>query len=301
MMLVCIIHGVEGTPIMNVNIVENKSQFQDETVLKTVEIAPNLYAYHRKTLRYKLHGNTMGTYQRLKDFRYPHWDLSSVVTDDQGLLNTDNLNKMVLGEKFETLNLTILPLAMQETLRTKGWQIWQDESFSTWIPEKAFDAVTDPAFDLNTVVYIDRNNHMLFSYDNKPLPVGIVFGYIAGNVTDSRYDLKKLAAHLLSRTDCKIYKNDDLHGEIVPSTYANTVKEAIVDIPPYNARPGCRQTIYFVWQPAADDYARMWDWCVANNQTYPSTDMHRAVFELDLIGARAAGAALFDKFYQERR
>jgi len=142
---------------------------------------------------------------------------------------------------------------------------------------------------------------MLANYAGQVLPVGIEFDYIShGGITDGRYDLEKLAKHLLARNDCKIYKVN-YRGDLYDTTkYATTVKEAIVDIPYYNANHYCQKTIYFIWQPNAADYARMWDWCIANNKKYPSTSMHQAIFELDLIGARAAGAALFDSYHKSK-
>ena len=210
-----------------------------------------------------------------------------------------NLEKLKAGKSYKTRNLMVVPLATQEALRQKGWRLWTDNAYSAWAPNKAFDDVSAAGFDASMVVDLRHDCHMMFDYNGNPLPVGVEFNYIShGMISNGRYDLEKLAKHLLSRSDCKIYKRNERRSDVETATYATTVKDAIVDVPYYNMSNGCSRTIYFIWQPNAADYARMWDWCLANNKKYPSTDMHRAVFELDLIGARAAGAALFDEYYK---
>lgn len=274
---------------MDIQVFENTTTVVKKAALKVIEVDTDLYAFSLKTTASRK--STAGTFSTLTPGRS--------TTDVQGFVDADNLEKLKAGKSYKTRNLMVVPLATQEALRQKGWRLWTDNAYSAWAPNKAFDDVSAAGFDASMVVDLRHDCHMMFDYNGNPLPVGVEFDYIShGMISNGRYDLEKLAAHLLTRSDCKIYKRARYGSEVDTDKYATTVKDAIVDIPYYNVGRGCSRTIYFIWQPNAADYARMWDWCLANNKKYPSTDMHRAVFELDLIGARAAGAALFDEYYK---
>ena len=275
---------------MDIQVFENTTTVVKKTALKVIEVDTDLYAFSLKTTASRK--STAGTFSTLTPGRS--------TTDVQGFVDAANLEKLKAGKDYKTRSLLVMPLAMQEALREKGWRMWSDKAYAKWCPNnKAFDDVNDPTFDASMVVDIRHDCHMLFDYNDKPLPVGVEFDYMShGMITNGRYDLERLAKHLLSRSDCKIYKRNDRRSDVEAATYATTVKDAIVDVPYYNVSNGCSRTIYFVWQPSAADYTRMWERCLISNKRYPSTDMHKAIFELDLLGVRAAGAALFDDYYK---
>lgn len=53
----------------------------------------------------------------------------------------------------------------------------------------------------------------------------------------------------------------------------------------------------FIWMPSQEDYLKMWE----RIKTYPLTfslfDRFQAIFDEDLLGLRAGGAAYHDDFY----
>ena len=251
--------------------------------LDVIELTSDLFAFKTKV-----------TYTNLKfngTFVLPNAKLPSAYSR-QGFVNATNLNKLKSGKSFKTLNLCIMPTEIQEALRLKGWNAWDDKKLESWEPNNEFDLVNDPNFSLNLVVEVKHEGHMLADYTGRVLPVGILFNYIDGGITDGRYNLKVLAEHLLTRSDVKIYSRDG---------FAASAREAITSIPSYSSERGCRETISFIWQPCSADYIRMWEWCVSNEKRYPSTVKHQAVFELDLLGSRAAGANRYDTYYASKR
>ncbi len=239
---------------------------------------------------------------------------------EQGFVDDRNLRKIQRGKTYKKLDFVQLDAATREMVRQEGWAAWEKIGYDR--STDVFAAVADP----DCLVRIESSSHMLFDRHGDPLPVGINFDYIShGGVTDGRYDLKKLAAYLLTRDDVWIFPKKGgwrraFQSQIGYQNFVNTgtatnvnqdecdrskratkVEECITDIPSYNSERGASQTIYFRWAPTVGDYRKMWAHCTANYPRYPSTCMHHAIFELDLIGARAAGCALFDEYHKSTR
>ena len=141
---------------------------------------------------------------------------------------------------------------------------------------------------------------MLMDRNHLPLPVAIEFDYISnGRISNTNYDLKKLAEHLLTRDDVTIHKagkgyKDDTYD---PKKSASSYEEALCKIPYYNADEGRTHTIYFRWMPKREDYLKMWEWCTSHDRKFPSTVKTEAIFALDILGLRACNASLCDTFY----
>jgi hypothetical protein len=219
-------------------------------------------------------------------------------TLQQGFVDDRNLRKIQQGQSYKKLDLMQLDAATREMVRTEGWTAWEKINYDR--SRDVFAAVADP----DCLVRVDVSSHMLFDRYSEPLPVAVNFDYIShGGITDGRYDLKRLAAHLLTRDDIQVFPRKDgwRRHECDRNARATKVEECITDIPGYNSERGCSQTIYFRWAPSSEDYRRMWAHCIESKAQYPSTCMHQAIFELDLIGARAAGCALFDDYYKSTR
>lgn len=216
----------------------------------------------------------------------------------QGFVDDRNLRLIQRGKSYKTKVFIQLDADLRELVRQEGWSAWEKIGWDR--SRDVFSAVSDP----DCLVRVDVSSHMMFDRRGDALPVAVYFDYIAGGgISEGRYDLDKLAAHLLSRDDIWVFprksgwRRDDCDRE----SRATTVEECITDIPYYNSERGSSKTIYFRWAPTAEDYRRMWAHCLAKKKQYPSTYMHEAIFELDLIGARAAGCALFDDYYKSTR
>lgn len=227
-------------------------------------------------------------------------------TSRQGFIDDANLEKLTKGRAYKTLgHLHILLAESREIMRTHGYVFYNDKAlsaqFKKFVLDNVFDAIAEERAGVNDIVEYKNGCHMLFDRFGKPLPVAISFDYIShGRISEANYDLEKLAAHLLTRDDvviypCKGYSRDSVDTDKV----AQNTQEAICAIPYYNSERGKSKTVYFKWIPSLEDYRTMWDECIKRGGEYPSTHMHHAIFDLDLLGLRACGAALHDSYWKD--
>lgn len=261
--------------------------------LNAINLEPNLWVYSKTV--------SVGKSKSSGTFKAPITKVPTVV--EQGFLNDKNYSLLKSGKAYRKLPFCLMSHKVREQLRKFGWSnyFYNNENFEIG---NEYDVISKiKKFNTDSIVSLDSGSHMIFDRNGQPLPVGVPFDYIShGGITDGRYDLDKLAKHLLSRSDILIYnpqgwRRDDLDYK----KSAKTVADAIVDIPYYNSEPGCTKTIYFIWQPTQADYLRMWTLSQKLNRKYPSTAHHQAIFDLDLLGVRAAGIAYFDNYHESRR
>lgn len=277
--------------MLKVNTIEGQAIIETAVRLRSANIAPNLHVYRRavthKTVEYigkvsvpsgsKQKGNISG------------------FTDDKGL---DSLIKK--GVTPTQLPYFIMTAKVQEDYRTLGWVgASEKKENENWHKTDPFVALIDENVSLDQVVKWDSASHMLFDIEGQPLPVAVEIEYIMGGMDESRYDLVKAAEILLNRDDVHVY-NFDAYGERGEGE-ATSIKEAIAPIPYYNADQGRSKTINARWMPSVKDYRRMWNRCLSYKDGYSSTKKHMAIFDEDLLGLRAGGAAYFDTFYGSKR
>lgn len=132
------------------------------------------------------------------------------------------------------------------------------------------------------VVVVDYASHMLFDVNGVPLPVGLYYDYSSGMARDGAYDLEKMVPYLTA--------HPQVHG-------LQGKPLSIQSVPYYNVSPGCSRFTTFVFAPNQEQMVAMWAKAKELNKRYPSTALREAVFELDLMGLRAAGIARSDSFY----
>ena len=260
--------------------------------LKTINIEPNLWVYS-KTVSY-------GKPKSVGTFKAPIVRTPDV--NEQGFVDDRNYELLKAGKSYKKLDLCVMPLDVQEKLRTIGYSnyFYNDPVDMS----NVYDILSNmKKINKDTIVRVAHDCHMVFDRNGTPLPVAIQFDYISnGGITDGRFDLVKLAKHLLKRRDVLIYEPQGLRKtEVDTDLLAKTVEDAIAEVPYYNRERGCSHTIYFMWQPTRDAYRKMWDKCLQLNKKSPSTVKHQAIFDLDLLGFRRAGAAYFDNYYESRR
>lgn len=276
---------------MKTEIFENESTVVIATRLRVCEIEPNLNAYRTVTAVKPIDSTgKLGV------------DIQSKVNGapQQGFVDDKNLQRLKAGQKHEDLQLSIITAEGRELLRTKGWNEFWENDHKHHIGTDVFAAAENP----DDIVRLDHSSWMMFDRHGEALPVALDFDYIShGGITDGRYDLKKLATHLLGRNDVWIFpRATGWRGSLYDNSgRATTLDECIVDIPSYNRERGCERTIYFRWQPDVASYRRMWAECLAKKKKYPSTHKHEAIWDLDLLGVRAAGCTYFDDYHKSKR
>lgn len=136
-----------------------------------------------------------------------------------------------------------------------------------------------------SVVRDDFGGHMLFDTEDRPLPVGLVYNYLSGNIRDGCYDMDKLIPYL------------NAHPQVHPCLGRPADRITLENVPYYNVSPGCKTTANFVFSPTQEQMQDIWKTANELNKKYPSTALREAVFELDLLGLRAAGITRGDGYY----
>jgi hypothetical protein len=152
--------------------------------------------------------------------------------------------------------------------------------------QSIFDRYKAGEFDLNCLVAPNYSAELLFDRKREILPTAIYFGYLNGNFNNGAYKLKKALATLNSDSRIAPVPGKDL---------------AISEIPYYNAERNYDKQIEFVFQPTREDMRVIWDYCTKTFKEYPSTHLHEAIFDLDLLNLRKSGATLHEKYYQKTR
>lgn len=116
------------------------------------------------------------------------------------------------------------------------------------------------------LVVLDYSSHMYFKPDFKtPLTQCIYFDYIDANLSNEYYNIKEAFKLLSQRTDIR------------------WTKKEILDVPYYNATERSRKYLSFFWTPTQEQYELIWEKCKSYNTTYPSTQKHTAIQDLDLL------------------
>ena len=211
----------------------------------------------------------------------------------EGICKRDNLEKFMEGKASELIavsltkemwgqELELTPLVLSkealEMVRTVPWG--QREEF--WDHFDQSSVLTKLA-DGDEFVLFSTGRNMFFDADFQPCPVSIRFDEYSGGMSNESYDLDRVVDALRAR--------DDIHyaGPSPRPTLINRL----------NQRPGRTHKLRFWWQPNRRDYQKIWDWVseFRGDHHWWSDLKYRAIFELDLLGLRAAGAAKHETFY----
>lgn len=203
-----------------------------------------------------------------------------------------------LGNKVDGITkestLTLVPEGFLDMARLKGYVVATehfDKEFPYQTTPGVYDVFVQSEVPLDRVVQVDRGSSMLFDRLGNALPTAFYFDYMRGQMDESTYDLEK-AIEILSK-DFRVtpVDPDSYRGAKGPS------KLKFYDIPYYNSEPGRRKTLPFIFSPTKEDMVALWAKAIGYRTNYPSTKLHDAVFDLDMLGLRDAGAAKHDSFY----
>lgn len=151
------------------------------------------------------------------------------------------------------------------------------------VSDEPFTALTEGG-SFDNVAYIDWGNHQAWDRQERALPVARSFSYISARMHNGCYDLERAAAILQARDDVVLFAKR--WGDRLIHT-----------IPHYNATSSQTHHLSFLWQPTAEDCRKVEARCQEIGGKYPSTNWRKAVFDLDLLGLRAGGAAKYDDFW----
>jgi hypothetical protein len=150
----------------------------------------------------------------------------------------------------------------------------------------AYDTFAEGKGDAELVVKLDFSNNLAYFLNGDMVPTGIRFNYIDGRVRNDTYHLDKAADCLLNNPQVNLGA-------------AKTAAEAIVPIPYYNCTPGSHSSLVaFVFSPTRDQMQALMAKAKSYKSRYYSTELRRAIFDLDLLGLRAAGAAKYTDFWE---
>lgn len=223
----------------------------------------------------------------------------------QMLVDEENLKALVAGRDYKTVQLRLVPADILEVARTRGFSSFEDALYQRYKGEWPgfYDALSTGTMTADDLIFVKTYDHTLYDRRGLPLPTAIHFDYTDGHITEREYDLEKLAAHLLTRNDVVLSgaRYAGWHSDRPEKGFKPTkAKEAILRIPSHNAQEGRTHTLNFIWQPSVEDYRKLRAYMMekrGENGEYSSLWVRPAVFELDLLGVRAAGAARYDTYF----
>lgn len=114
--------------------------------------------------------------------------------------------------------------------------------------------------------------------------------YSDGHFHNGRYRLEQAAEHLLARPDVEVIARP--RHTYFSDTVALAPAEALHPIPHYNAGASSTESLVFLWRPTGATRTRIVDWFHADRK-HNMMHFWTFVFQEDLLGLRACGAALF--------
>ncbi len=201
----------------------------------------------------------------------------------EGFATSEDINKLLSGELATLPRDTELTFVPAE-LRERAPELAFDDLLRA-VPEanKPFTVFESGRATGDDLVRLSRKSHSVSSYEGLPLPQPLAFSYMDGDFSDGAYRLEKALNVLLHRPGIR------------PRRRAGGAKElSISAVPYYNSRPGCTKTIEFEFIPTDAEMAQMCAHLPAAIERHEAR--RQAVFELDLLGLRAAGATKFEKY-----
>jgi hypothetical protein len=213
--------------------------------------------------------------------------------------DTKNLDAKLNGRSFKKLDLWGVSDKYIEDIRRKGFDsVWREarEEKVEWCSRDFFADFADGRLRGRNLIRIDFGNHLIAEKSGLPLPAAIYFDYMAGGIHDGRFDLEKAASHLLSRDDVVVFQPSSAPYGV---RMARPVRRKIVnggdvifDVPHYNWAPNRSRCLNFKWMPSIHQYRAVAE--MANLAL--SDQVHKAIFDSDMLGLRAAGAARFSDY-----
>jgi hypothetical protein len=224
-------------------------------------------------------------YKRVAETKDSRPDVDVILAEQQGFVNAQGLKELLQGftpTPVDSLsNFMILSDDLLSHIHRFGYAGLHAKGFKGLDNVKVYDHLKQDG-SLNNIVRIDPNNNSFWHVDGKIIPTGIYFDYISARMNDGCYNLKKALTILSQRGDITFASPNDKDAK-------NNAR--IHNIPAYNQSEGYSQSLNFFWTPSQEQ-AEMLVKC--------RTTSYQMIFEQDMLGLRAGGAALFNDFYKSR-
>jgi hypothetical protein len=159
---------------------------------------------------------------------------------------------------------------------------------------KGFDArqpftqIVERQVPVDLVLRIEHSSHMVFSRKGEVLPVAVHFDYISAGMHDGKYDLVRALEILKDNPRVRFLDR-----------YEREAEGKVLSIPSYNSEEFKTESLDFWFEPTQEEQRLMWE----KQQGYgarASLEDYRAIFDLDLLGLRAGGAAYYQDFDASR-
>ncbi len=155
-----------------------------------------------------------------------------------------------------------------------------------------FTALTQNEARVEDIVRLDCTAEMAFDMNEEPLPLAIVFDYANAWMDNERYDLD--VALTILRANPRVTFLDPDTGE--------PCKGSIYAIPGPGRGPAVGEArthcLLFAYSPTADEVRALWELQQKmGDSRFPAQTKYEAIFEMDLLGLRAGGAARSTSFW----
>lgn len=211
---------------------------------------------------------------------------------EEGITTVALLDSFLKGKasKLEAQQVYAVKPELLDAVRTLGFSEAM-EQYGQSLSLTPFSDLSANGVEGFSMIRIDTSSHMVFDLDEVSLPVAMHFDYMNGFMKDGAYNLEK-ALELL-QADPRVRFAADL-----PKSKGGKETPFIQNVPSYNARNGSSQFLSFWFMPTAEDAKRLWEKQLSYKTKYPSTTARQAVFDLDVLGLRAGGAAKYKDFHE---
>lgn len=222
------------------------------------------------------------------------------LTVEEGICHKDSLERFLKGRTKDLVreDVSLVHPELLDALRTKGFADGMESlgKVRQALSQAPFTDITENGANPNNIVRVDFSSHMVFDLEGESLPVAVHCDYISAYIHDGTYRLEKAEAILKNDPRVRFIEEGSRYSRKTSS--AGSEKSFIQAVPYYNARVGCSNYLPFWFMPTAEDAKRLWAQQKSYGTRYPSTEAHRAMFDLDILGLRAGGAAKYDDFHK---
>lgn len=264
------------TPNLKPESIHNVSQALVSRSFEYLQVHPNWFVY-RLSYSLTLDGPAnIGGFAR----QYP----DSV---QEGFSPMSTLEAMKAGaapgkEHVQTGEPLVVPANLRDQIATRPTHEVIQELQSAAAYKAPFTALTENPALIQDLLLWSGYSSTFMDLAGTPMPQPLMYSYMDGMMCDGAYDLEKALAVL--KADPRVKATD----EATPF-YPERGTLRLTKVPSYNSRPGHRWSLDFWFTPTSEDMAKM----LAHDPEARTFDdaRRKAVFDLDLLGLRAAGAA----------